>query len=309
MEYKDYYKILGVSKDASTDDIKKAYRKLVKKYHPDSGESGEKSKEKFQEVSEAYEVLKDAEKRKKYDAFGASGNFSSGSQFDPSQYGYKVNYSGNASDFSDFFDMIFGKNGFDFSNFAGTSGTYTTGRRTAGNPFTGSFRRQAQPQYQQMSSAEVKISVYEAYHGTERMMSLDDGSGQLKQLKVKIPAGIKSGEKLRMKNAGVELKIVVEDDAVYKLKDGVLTQNINITPYDAVLGGKVSFATIDGSVINLNIKPGTQAGKKLKIPNKGFKDRKGNVGDLIVNIVIVIPDNPGEKEITLYKELQKIHQI
>ena len=91
MEYKDYYK----SKDASTDDIKKAYRKLVKKYHPDSGESGEKSKEKFQEVSEAYEVLKDAEKRKKYDAFGASGNFSSGSQFDPSQYGdlFKANIS------------------------------------------------------------------------------------------------------------------------------------------------------------------------------------------------------------------------
>ena len=309
MEYKDYYAILGVSKDASTDDIKKAYRKLVKKYHPDSGENGEKSKEKFQEVSEAYEVLKDPEKRKKYDAFGASGNFSSGSQFDPSQYGYTVNYSGNASDFSDFFDMIFGNGGFDFGNFNGASGGYTTGRRT-GNPFSGSFRSSSSSrQFEQMPSAEVKIGVYEAYHGTERMMSLDDGSGHPKQIKVKIPAGIKSGEKLRMKSAGVELKIIVEEDSVYKLDGGNIIQNVKITPYDAVLGGKVSFTAIDGSAINLNIKPGTQAGKKLKIPNKGFKDRKGNVGDLIVNIVIVVPDNATEKEITLDKELQKAHQI
>lgn len=305
MEYKDYYAVLGVPKDASTDDIKKAYRKLVKKYHPDSGDTATKSKEKFQEISEAYEVLKDPEKRKKYDAFGASGNFSSGSHFDPSQYGYKVNYSGNASDFSDFFDMIFGNGGFDFGGFGGRSGAYTTGN---GVHFGNGFRA-AEQNYGQMSSAEVKISVYEAYHGTERNMLIDSGNGQSKQLKVKIPAGIKNGEKLRLKNAGAELKISVEEDAVYKLNGDILMQNVQITPYDAVLGGKASFTTIDGSAISLNIKPGTQASKKLKIPGKGFRDRNGKVGDLIVNIVIVVPDKPNEKEITLYKELQKAHQI
>ncbi len=320
MRYKDYYKILEVNKNATTDEIKKSYRKLVKKYHPDSGEEGTRNKEKFQEISEAYEVLKDPEKRKKYDAFGAQGNFNAGSNFDPSQYGYNVNYGGNASDFSDFFDMIFGQGagGFNFSGFGGNGGarTYTTSSR-GGNPFSGFGGGGAgfgggcgsncgggcsQPQ------AEVKISVYEAYHGTERAMMLDSGTGQ-KQINVKIPAGIKDGEKIRLKSAGVEIKIIVEEDSEYKLKGTELTQNVKVMPPDAVLGGKVTFKTIDGSSISLNIKPGTQTGKKMKIPKKGFKDRKGNVGDLIVNIVIALPDNLTEKEISLYKELQGLRSV
>ncbi len=306
MEYKDYYKILGVDKNASTDEIKKAYRQLVKKYHPDSGDSAEKSKEKFQEISEAYEVLKDDEKRKKYDAFGANGNFSAGSHFDPSQYGYSVNYGGNASSFSDFFDMIFGNGGFDFGGFGGNTRTYTTSSAYGGNPFgsnaSSSCGSCSQP------ATEVKISVTEAYNGTERNMLLDEG-GSSKQIKVKIPAGIKNGERIRIKSIGAEIKIIVEEDSIYKLNEGILMQNVSIAPYEAVLGGKVSFKTIDGCVINLNIKPGTQAGKKMKIPKKGFKDRKGNVSDLVVNIVINISENPSEEEITLYKELQKIHSV
>lgn len=295
MEYKDYYSVLGVDKNASTDEIKKAYRKLVKKYHPDSGESNSKSKEKFQEISEAYEVLKDEEKRKKYDAFGANANFSSGENFDPSRYGYTVNYGGNASDFSDFFNMIFGSGGFGFSQGKRTYSTSSTG----GDPFSGFS---SQPQ---MYEGEVEISVYEAYHGTQRVMSLNG----TKQINVKIPAGIKNGEKIRIKSENVQIKVIVKDDAVYKLSGDTLTMNVNIAPYEAVLGGKVSFTSIDSSTISLNIKPGTQSGQKLKIPKKGFKDRHGNTGDLIVNIVITAPVNPSQKEIDLYKEIQKLHKV
>lgn len=294
MEYKDYYSILGVDKKASTEEIKKAYRKLVKKYHPDSGESNSKSKEKFQEISEAYEVLKDDEKRKKYDAFGADANFSSGENFDPSRYGYTVNYGTNASDFSDFFNMIFGSGGFGFSQ---GKRTYTSS--TGGNPFSGFA---SQPQ---MFEGEAEISVYEAYHGTQRLMSLNG----TKQINVKIPAGIKNGEKIRIKSENVQIKITVKDDSVYKLSGDTLTMNVSIAPYEAVLGGKVSFTSIDASTISLNIKPGTQAGQKLKIPKKGFKDRHGNIGDLIVNIVITAPVNPTQKEIDLYKEIQKLHKV
>lgn len=296
MEYKDYYKILGVDKKATTDEIKKAYRALVKKYHPDSGNSSERSKEKFQEISEAYEVLKDDEKRKKYDEFGQSGNFSSGAHFDPSQYGYSVNYGGGASNFSDFFDMIFGGNGIHFGGFGGKK------TRANGNPFGfgGSTQYEAP-----LAQTELKISIYEAYHGAERALMLQ-GDGQNRQINVKIPAGIKNGEKLRMKNAGVEIRILTEDDAVYRFSDGNLVQKVKIAPYDAVLGGKVTFTTIDGSNISLNIKPGTQSGKKFKIPNKGYKDRKGVVGDLYVETVITIPDNLSEQEINLYRELQKL---
>lgn len=295
MEYKDYYSILGVDKKASTEEIKKAYRKLVKKYHPDSGESNSKSKEKFQEISEAYEVLKDEEKRKKYDAFGANANFSSGENFDPSRYGYTVNYGGNASDFSDFFNMIFGSGGFGFSQ---GQKSYTSSSRS-GDPFSGFA---SQPQ---MYEGEVEISVYEAYHGTQRTLSLNG----TKQINVKIPAGIKNGEKIRIKSENVQIKIIVKDDAVYSLSGDTLTINVNIAPYEAVLGGKVSFTSIDASTISLNIKPGTQAGQKLKIPNKGFKDRHGNTGNLIVNIIITAPINPTQKEIDLYKEIQKLHKV
>lgn len=298
MEYKDYYKILGVEKNATTDEIKKAYRALVKKYHPDSGNSKERSKEKFQEISEAYEVLKDEEKRKKYDEFGQSGNFSSGSHFDPSQYGYTGGFGGSGSKFSDFFDMIFGGNGIHFGSRTGRAG---------GNPFSGFGGFGGNTAYEApLSQAEINISVYEAYHGTEKMMTLQ-GNGQSKPINVKIPAGIKSGEKIRMKNAGVEFKIKIEDDAIYRIADGNLIQKVKIAPFDAVLGGKVKFTTIDGSDISLNIKPGTQSGKKLKIPQKGFKDRKGVTGDLFVEIVITVPEYPSEKETELYRELQKLH--
>ena len=310
MEYKDYYAVLGVDKTASQEDIKKAYRKLVKQYHPDSGSGNE---EKFKEVSEAYEVLKDPEKRKKYDNFGANTNFRGGTDFDPSQFGYQVNYQGNASDFSDFFNMIFGNgSGFDFGEAFTSTGrggrTYTT-YTTGGHPFGSrtSYTSTAHPVEQEPPATPVKISIYEAYHGSQRLMTLGTGGTQIK---VKIPAGIKDGEKLRIKtpNGTAHLKIEIEDDPVYSLKNGVLTQTLKIAPYQAVLGAKVKLTTLGGETIHLNIKHGTQSGRKLKVPGKGFRDRKGNVGDLLVNIMVVIPENPGEKEISLYKELAQLHE-
>ena len=247
--------------------------------------------------------------------FGSNTNFSGGTDFDPSQFGYKVEFNGNGSDFSDFFNMIFGNGtGFDFGQAFTSSGrggrtytTYTTGGSPFGSGYSTYGGAQTAPQ-QEIPSTIVKISVYEAYHGSQRLMTLGTGGNQIK---VKIPAGIKDGEKLRIKtpNGAAQLKIEIEEDGEYSFKNGSLIQTLKIAPYQAVLGDKVKLTTIGGETIHLNIKPGTQSGRKLKVPGKGFRDRKGNVGDLLVSILIVIPENPSNKEITLYKELAQLHEV
>ena len=209
--------------------------------------------------------------------------------------------------------MIFGGGGFDFGQ-AFSSGTrggrVYTGYSAGSDPFGGGYASYGEPQRreQEAPATPVQISIHEAYNGSNRLMRL---GAEGKQIRVKIPAGIKDGEKLRIKTPSgtAQLKIEIEEDGEFSFKNGVLIQNLRIAPYQAVLGAKVKLTTLGGETINLNIKPGTQNGKKLKVPGKGFKDRQGVCGDLLVNVTVVIPDAPGEEEINLYKELAKLHEV
>lgn len=302
MEYKDYYKILGVSKDASEDEIKKAFRKSAKKYHPDLHPDDEVAQDKFKEANEAYEVLGDKEKRKQYDTFGSTGGFQGGQNFDPSQYGYgggggSYTYSSSDEGFSDFFNTIFGGGG---------------SRSSSGfniNDLFGGGRKSRRPQAQRQSyDSELDIRIEEAYRGLERDISLSF-NGQAKNIKVKVPAGILPGKKLKVKGEkwGIDGDILfkinfIEDD---KLElDGLdLISRVDVLPWDAALGTKQIVETLDGK-IKVNIPEGIESDKRIKIPKKGYKDMKGNRGNLYLKINIVNPKTLSKAQRELYKKLQ-----
>ncbi|TJX13610.1 J domain-containing protein [Tissierella creatinini] len=302
MEYKDYYKILEVDKNSSQNDIKKSYRRLAKKYHPDLNPNDNKAQEKFKEINEAYEVLGDEEKKKKYDTFGSSYDFSGGSNFDPSQYGYSYSYSDGSGDFSDFFNMFFGgstsgkSRGFNINDLFG-------GGRTSG------FGNRAEPQRQSYES-ELSISLDEGFTGTTKEVSLNFG-GEVKRLSIKIPKGILPGKKLKVKGEkwGIQgdiiFKINLIDDGKNRLDNLDIISKTNLLPWEAALGGKIVVSTLDGK-IKVNIPKGIISGKKIRVPNKGYIDMKENRGDLYIEVNIVNPPNLSEEEIKLYEELSEL---
>ena len=311
MEYKDYYKILGVDKKASDDEIKTTFRKLAMKYHPDKTKGDKAAEEKFKEVNEAYEVLSDTEKRKKYDELGEnwkyyqqSGGDTSG--FDWSRYaqggagGGKTyyHYEGDpnemfgGSGFSDFFESIFGQ----------ASGRGSSRRKSRTSAFKG-----------QDFTAEMNISLEEAYRGPARIFKLDGQS-----IKLNIKPGIKNGQVLKLPGKGAPginggpagdllLTIKVMNSSNYERKGDDLYTDLDVDLYTAILGGKQEFRTLKGA-IKLNIPRGTPIGKVLKLPKMGMP-KYGNskeFGDLFVKISIRLPENLKEKEISLFKELQSI---
>jgi curved DNA-binding protein len=310
MKYKDYYKILGVDKSASQEEIKKSYRKLAKKYHPDLNPDNEKSQEKFKEINEAYEVLADKDKKEQYDTIGSSANFSNGQNFDPSQYGFKGGnshtYTSQGGDFSDFFNAFFGGGG------NRRSSSSSIDEFDMEDLFSGGTRstRNRGPQRQSYES-ELNITVDEAYHGTTKKMTLNIG-GENKPIDIKVPAGILPGKQLKIKadkwgiNADVLFKINIEEGR-YSLNGLNVNKKLDLFPDEAALGGKKIVDTFEGK-ININIPKCISSGKKIRIPNKGFKDMKKNIGDLYIEINIVIPDKLSNREVELYEELKKIRE-
>ena len=296
MEYKDYYKILGVDKNTSQNDIKKAYRKLAKKYHPDLNPNDDKAQEKFKELNEAYEVLGDAEKKKKYDLFGNRADYSNGQNFDPSQYdfggaGGSYTYtSGGGDGFSDFFNMFFGGGGSSRSS------------RTSRSPF-----QQAQ---RQSYESELNITLEEGYNGTTKDITLNF-MGENKNLSIKVPKGILPGKKLKVKGEkwGIDGDILFLINFVGDSKntlDGLdIISKLDILPWDAALGSKQVIETLSGK-IRVNIPKGIVGGKRIRIPNKGYVDMKGKKGDLYIEINIVNPPKLDDKMLKLYEELSKI---
>ncbi len=267
MEYKDYYKTLGVSRSASEDEIKKAYRKLAMKYHPDRNPGNKEAEDKFKEINEANEVLSDSKKRARYDQLGDSysqfqegggnpNNFNwndwvSQSQGSAGSGGVRV----DASDFedmfgggfSDFFSSIFGGGGAGFS---------TSGRRGQARPV-----QQRPRTYQQ----NVQIQFMEAYSGTTRLLQIDD-----RRIEVKIPAGAKTGTKVRVagvgpNNSDVYLVVEVVSDPRYERKGDDLNSEFQVDLYTAVLGGKENIRTLDGKTISINIPEGTESEKILRM--------------------------------------------
>ncbi len=302
MEYKDYYKTLGVERSASDQEIKKAYRKLAMKYHPDRNQGDKQSEDKFKEINEAYQVLSDPQKRSRYDQLGDSyfryqqtGGAPNGFNWDQwysgatGASGRRVDmgdFFGGAGGFSDFFRMIFGEM---------ATGGYAGGPRSTSRPAP--QRAMEQP---------IVISLLEAYHGTTRQ--IQSGS---KRLEVKIPRGAKTGTKVRVPagsapGIGSDLYLVVDvsPDSHYERKDNNLHVDVPVDLYTAVLGGQVNVQTLAGNVI-LTIPAGTQPGQTIRLAGRGMPVMRSSdtYGDLFVHTKVNIPKNLSEEERQLFQQL------
>lgn len=302
MEYKDYYKILEVDKGANQDEIKRSYRRLAKKYHPDLHPDDDKAQDKFKEINEAYEVLGDEEKKKKYDMFGSSYNFSGGQNFDPSQYGFggqTYSYSGgDGEDFSDFFNMFFGGS--------------TSGGGFNINDLFGGGARGAGPAQRQSYETDLSITIEEGYKGANKSVSLSLG-GVNKTIRVKIPKGITPGKKIRVKgdkwgiDGDILFKIHFYEDERLQLEGMNINKRIDILPWEAALGSKILVETFEGK-IRITIPKGIVGGRKIRIAQKGYKDMKGRTGDLYIQVNIVNPAELSEEQEELYRKLMEISQ-
>jgi curved DNA-binding protein len=295
MEYVDYYKILGIDKNASTEDVKKAYRKLARKYHPDVNPNNKEAHKKFQEINEANEVLSDPEKRKKYDQYGK--DWKHAEEFEKArQHQRQRSYSSQGAEsfgddegnFSDFFESLFGGMG------------------------TRSGRRQTKYKGHDYE-AELHLGLREAYTTHQRTLTLNE-----KNIRITIPAGVENGQRIRLKgygapgmnggpNGDLYITFVIEDDPQFKRLEDDLYTNTEIDLYKAVLGGETTIETLSGK-IKLKIPAGTQNDSKTRIKGKGFPVYKkdGAFGDLYITYKVNIPTNLSEKEKQLFTELSKL---
>lgn len=307
MAFIDYYQTLGIDKNASTDDIKKAYRKLARKYHPDMNPNDKEAHKKFQQINEANEVLSDPEKRKKYDAYGE--NWKHADQFEQARktqgqqgQGAYANegwsYSSEGGDFdegqfSDFFESLFGQRG------GGGSAGFGGGRRQS------QFRGQDY-------NAELHLSLQDASVTHQQTMTVNG-----KNIRITIPAGVTNGQVIKLKGHGAPginggpagdlyITFVIAEDARFKRVDNDLYTTVPLDLYTAVLGGETTIDTLGGKV-KLKIKPETQNGTKAKLKGKGFPvyKKEGEYGDLIVTYDIQIPTNLSEKQKELFKQLSE----
>lgn len=305
MQYKDYYKILGVSRDASESDIKKAFRKLAHKYHPDiSKEKG--AEEKFKDVNEAYQTLSDPEKKAAYDQLGQRRE---GSEFQP-----PPDWSGFSGDFGRQFDhgFDFSGSGFDFADLFGSA----FGARGA---------RSNRPLQGEDIETDIKINVHQAFEGTTVNLSLTEPETQpdgkivqkKKKLAVKIPAGTTSGQRMRLNGKGqpgvnggpsgnLYLTIHVEDSDGFHLEGLNVFKTVPLTPSEAVLGAEIVVPTLSGKKIAVKIPAGAKPGQKIRVPKKGFQNKNGDVGDMYLVESIVVPQNPSDAEKELYQKLAEV---
>ncbi len=311
MEYRDYYKTLGVDKEASADEIKKAYRQLAKQYHPDLHPDDQEAQEKFKQINEAYEVLGDAEKRKKYDTFGSNYNFSGGQNFDPRDFGFggsgsrTYTYSsGNAGGFSDFFNLFFGGNGagsgaqgFDFG------GLFRDG--ASGRPGTAYSGGQSRSRAADRYETTMELSLEEAFHGGKRVLNLSM-NGQNHEVTVQWPAGIRDGKKIRVKgdkfglDGNLLVHIHLNTDVTFE--GNHLIQPVFVYPWEAYFGTKKTVSTLDGK-LNVRIPARVGSGTRVRIPRHGFVDREGTRGDLFLSVQLKNPDTLSREQENLYKKL------
>lgn len=292
MQYKDYYEILGVDKKASADDIKKAYRKLAKKYHPDLNGGSEEAADKLKEINEANDVLSDPEKRKKYDKFGP--DFQNGMDFDPSDYGYTYT-TGGGGGFSDFFETFFG----------GGSARGGSSRGFSASDIFGNFSTN-RPKNRNRYNLDQYLTIDQAYKGGEKEILTQLG-GAKNTIKIKWPAGITDGKSIKVNGD----KFNIEGDIYVKIHiqdqdelDGIdIIKDLEISPWQAYFGTKKTVETLTGK-IKVNIPERIETDKKIKVKGKGFKDRQGNVGNLFLRIKIKNPNLTKEQE-EIYRQLME----
>jgi curved DNA-binding protein len=288
MKYKDYYKTMGVSRTAGADEIKLAYRKLARKYHPDVSKE-KNAEEKFKEVQEAYEVLKDAEKRASYDQLGQ--NYRAGQQFRPppgweGQFGPGAGGGAAFTDlngFSDFFASMFG---------AAAGGGAGAGRR----------RHESEAE---MEAGQLEISLEDAFRGTRRRVSLQE-QGHERTIDVQIPAGIADGQAMRIAGEagrpGILVRIKYLSHPFYSVQDKDVSIELPLAPWEAALGAKVQVPTLGGKV-DLSIPPGAQSGQKLRLRGRGLPGKPA--GDQLVEVRIVTPAAENPKARAAYELMRK----
>ena len=289
MAFIDYYKILGIEKKSTENEIKKAYRKLARKYHPDLNPDEKEAEKKFKEINEANEVLSNAENRKKYDKYGKdwqhADEFEKAKKQQQSQKGYQKQSSGDFSnsDYSDFFESMFGGEG----------------RRGGNARYRG-----------QDFNAELHLNLKDVYTTHKRTLTING-----KNIRLTIPAGVKNGQVIKIKGQGGEglnggpngdlfIQFSIENHSKFKRDNNNLISTVDIDLYSAMLGGDITVDTFDGKV-KLKVKPETQNGTKVKLKGKGFPvyKKEGQFGDLYIIYNVKLPTNLTVKEKELFNQL------
>ncbi len=287
MEYKDYYAILGVPKTASQEEIKRAYKKLARKYHPDVSKEPN-AEEKFKEINEAYAVLSDPEKRKIYDQYGTTK-----APPPPPPGGFQWQEVGGVEDFSDFFKTLFGMGGMGGIGFEDLFGAAQSRRG---------------PRRGRDYEAEIVIPLELAYHGGKQILDLGG-----ERIEITIPPGIREGQKIRLPGKGgpgqppgdLYLTVRLAPSPTFRLEGYDVYTTADVEAPIAVVGGKIRVPTLDGPV-EVTIPPRTQTGKKLRLRGKGWPRPGGGRGDQYVEVRVVIPEHPTPEEERLYKELAEL---
>jgi len=304
-QYIDYYSVLGLNKNATSEEIKSAYRKLALKYHPDRNPGNKEAEAKFKEINEAYEVLSDPEKKKKYDNLGQNwqDNYDFNQSYDNNNYQYRQ-YSdfSEFEGFSDFFKTIFGNSDF-FS-----SKSYKNKRKFEDDDFA--FNPNLDME------AEITLSIYDLIKPTKKTFAFKYRIGNRninKEINVNLPPGIRNGSKIRLPGHGLEsngkkgdlyLTVRVMEDRNYKIDGDDIITEIKIMPWEAVLGSKVEFQSPEGKIA-IKIPPQTHTDKKFRIPQKGLLKKDGKRGDLYLIVKIDIPDYISQNHKELFKKLSE----
>jgi curved DNA-binding protein len=300
--YRDYYQTLGVKRDASQEEIQRAFRKLARRYHPDTSKEPDAAT-KFKEINESYEVLKDPEKRKRYDMLGA--NWKAGQEFRPPPEwgdafaGFNFGGGGGGSraaaggfGFSDFFEMLFGGGG--AGPFAGFGGA-----------------QRSRPVRGQDIETEISVTLEEAHRGVSKSFLLQRSDGS-RNYEMRIPAGTRNGDRLRLSGQGgvgnggpagdLFVRVCVRPHSRFEIRGNDLQTDVPITPWEAALGAKVPVKTLDGTV-TLTIPPGTPSGRSLRLRGQGLAQMGGGRGDLLATVKIMVPTELTERERELYEQL------
>lgn len=328
VQYKDYYQILGVPRTSSEQEIKTAYRKMARKYHPDANKNDPTAEERIKEINEAYEVLKDKDKRSKYDQLGQTWKAGDNFKPPPDYSGFTFDFGnmgggraaggraggstggapGGAASFSDFFETLFGQ-------------TFGTPGQPPGRPGGQATAAAAEAARRRSldQEADIELVVEELAQGARRTLQVTAQGGKTKTIEVKIPKGMRAGKKVRVPGEGATfpggiqkgdlyLRIKVRPHKYYTIDGDNLVVELSITPPQAVVGGEVTVTTISGDM-TIKVPPGTQSGRMLRLKGQGLPsvDSK-TAGDLMIRTKIVIPTTPSERERGLYEQLAQIEK-
>ena len=313
VQFRDYYETLGVNKNATEDEIRSAFRKLARKYHPDVAKDKKAAEEKFKQINEAYEVLSDPEKRKKYDQLGANWNQPGGFQPPPDWGGQQpgggfyrygtgdggVEFEFGGTGFSDFFETFFGG-----------------GRGRSG--FSGFGPTQPEAERGSDVEADIMVPLEEALNGATRTVSLRRaGSKKVETYQVKIPRGVREGQRIRLvgqgeagerggKSGDLFLRVRLAKHPDFRVEGSDLVHEARIYPWQAVLGTELQVPTVEGDV-RLKVPPGTKSGQRFRLRGRGLPTASGPRGDLYVEVEIEVPKKITERERELWSDLARLH--